>query len=183
MWQLVLIGLVVLVVFALITLYNGILNKRLRCDTAWQNIDAQLQRRFDLITNLVATIKGATKHESETFEEVTRLRSGYMNATTPEAKMAIDNQMTSTLKSLFAVAEAYPVLQANQNFLSMQDELRNTEDTLSYARMTYNETVYSYNYAIQSFPGVLVASLFRFTPREGYAIDNEEARVRPNVEF
>lgn len=177
----ILVILAVLVV-AVIGLYNNLVKMRNMVDNAWAQIDVQLQRRLDLIPNLVETVKGYAGHEKSTLEDVTQARTAVMNATTPADKMAADNILTGTLKSLFAVAEAYPDLKANTNFQQLQAELSNTEDKISYMRQSYNDTVMKFNTAIQTFPAVLVAGMFGFTKRESFAAD-AGAITAPKVEF
>ena len=179
---------IVLVVLAalLVSLYNGIVTKDNRCDNAWQTIDAQLQRRNDLIPNLVETVKGYAAHESGTLQAVTEARAAVANAGTPEEKMEASNQLSRTLKTLFAVAEAYPDLKANTNFQQLQEELGQTEDKISYARMSFNDCVLEYNNAIETFPGSLVASLFgggKFKTRAGFEVADAAARQAPQVKF
>ena len=148
---------IAILVIAVIVLYNNLVQLRNRVDNAWSQIDVQLQRRLDLIPNLVETVKGYASHERGTFEAVTQARNAVMAAPTPEAKMEADNVLTGTLKSLFAVAEAYPDLKANTNFQQLQAELTNTEDKISYMRQSYNDTVLNYNNAIQTFPGNILS--------------------------
>ena len=168
---------VVILAIVLIALYNNLVQLRNRVDNAWSQIDVQLQRRLDLIPNLVETVKGYAAHE-----KVTEARSAVCNATTPEQKMAADNFLSGTLKSLFAVSEAYPDLKANANFQQLQAEISATEDKISYMRQSYNDTVMKYNSAIQTFPGVLVAGLFKFTARENFDA-NAAASAAPVVSF
>ena len=176
---------VVLVVLAggLIALYNGIVGKRNRCDNAWQHIDAQLQRRADLIPNLVETVKGYAAHESKTLEAVIAARGGVAGARTPEEKIAADNVLTGALRQLFAVAEAYPDLKANANFQQLQAQLEETENKIVYARQSYNDCVLMYNNAIQMFPGNLVAGVGGFAPRSGFEAEGPDARQAPKVQF
>ena len=176
--------LIIVVVLAviLIGLYNNFVSMRNAVDNAWAQIDVQLQRRLDLIPNLVETVKGYAAHEKSTFLEVTEARTACMNATTPADKMAADNQLTGALKTLFAVAEAYPDLKANTNFLDLQAQLKDTEDKISYMRQSYNDTVMKYNNAIQTFPGVLIAGMFGFTKRDSFGAD-AAARTAPVVDF
>lgn len=154
----VVIVVIVALALLLISIYNNFVKLRNLCDNAWAQIDVQLQRRLDLIPNIVETVKGYAKHESETFQKVTEARAAVASASTPEEKMAADNVLTGTLKSLFAVAEAYPELKANTNFLELQSELSNTEDKISYMRQSYNDVVMKYNNALQTFPGNMVSS-------------------------
>lgn len=178
----VIVVIIVVLVAALIGLYNNLVKMRNMVDNAWAQIDVQLQRRLDLIPNLVETVKGYAKHESGTLENVIEARSAVMNASTPEEKMNADNVLTGTLKSLFAVAEAYPDLKANVNFQQLQTELSNTEDKISYMRQSYNDTVMKYNTGIQTFPAVLFAGMFGFQKRDSFdAVAGAE--TAPNVQF
>lgn len=152
---------IVILVVAAIALYNNLVKLRNMVDNAWAQVDVQLQRRLDLIPNLVETVKGYAAHERGTLDEVISARANVMDAKTPEAKMAAENALTGTLKSLFAVAEAYPDLKANANFQQLQNQLADTEDKISYMRQSYNDTVMKYNTAIQTFPGMLLAGSFK----------------------
>mgnify|MGYP001524487444 CR=1 FL=1 len=177
----VIIGIVVVVVIvcAIAGIYNNMVTKRNRIDNAWQNIDTQLQRRNDLIPNLVETVKGYAKHEQDTLAAVVNARNAAVSATTPEAKMEADNVLTGALRQLFAVAEAYPDLKANTNFMQLQATLEDTENKVSYARQSYNDCVLSYNNAIQTFPAVIFAGIFQFKERQGFEAA-EAARHRPS---
>lgn len=166
-----------------ISLYNGIVTKRNRCDNAWQTIDAQLQRRGDLIPNLVETVKGYASHESKTLEAVIQARSGVVAAATPDDKIAADNVLTGALRQLFAVAEQYPDLKANTNFQQLQSQIEETENKIVYARQSFNDCVLIYNNAIQTFPGNLVASIGGFAERKGFTVTDEATRQAPKVEF
>ena len=178
----VILVIVLALVIAIIALYNNLVQLRNRVDNAWSQIDVQLQRRLDLIPNLVETVKGYASHERGTFEAVTQARNAVIAAPTPEAKMEADNMLTGTLKSLFAVAEAYPDLKANTNFQQLQAELTNTEDKISYMRQSYNDTVLTYNNAIQTVPGNILAGMFGFTKRDGFDA-NVAASGAPVVSF
>lgn len=180
MGVIIIIAIVIILVVVAISLYNNLVTLRNRVDNAWAQIDVQLQRRLDLIPNLVETVKGYASHERGTLDEVTAARSAVMQATTPADKMAADNVLTGTLKTLFAVAEAYPDLKANTNFQQLQSQLTETEDKISYMRQSYNDTVMKYNTAIQTFPGVLFSGAFK--PRESFAAA-EGAAVPPQVKF
>jgi len=169
----VIAGLVLLLIVFLIATYNGLVQLRNRIEAAWAQIDVQLKRRFDLIPNLVETVKGYAAHEQGTFEKVTQARNMAMNATGPAEAAQADNMLSGALKSLFAVSEAYPDLKANQNFLNLQEELTATEDKISYARQFYNDTVYKYNTKIQSVPANLIAGPFHFTEREYFEADDD----------
>ena len=178
----VIIVIVVILAIALVGLYNNFVKLRNRVDNAWSQIDVQLQRRLDLIPNLVETVKGYAAHESGTLESVTAARTACMNATTPEQRAEAENVLTGTLKTLFAVSENYPDLKANQNFLELQGELRDTEDKISYMRQSYNDTVMTFNNAIQTCPGVLIAGPFGFKARELFDAA-ESAATAPSVKF
>lgn len=172
-------ALILLIIFA----YNRLVTLRNRVDNGFAQIDTQLQRRYDLIPNLVETVKGYAKHESEVFEKVTAARAGMANAKTVSEKATADNAMTGTLKTLFAVAEAYPALQASSNFRELQVELTNTENKISFARQFYNDTVKQFNTGIQKFPQNIIAGIFKFNAREFYITETPEARVVPKVSF
>lgn len=178
------IAIIILVVVAMwvISTYNNLVQLRNKVKNAFAQIDAQLQRRFDLIPNLVETVKGYAGHEKEVLENVTASRSGYMNATSNEQKMEMNNQLTSTLKTLFAVAENYPDLKANTNFMSLQEELSETEDKIVYARQFYNDAVTIYNNKIQMFPGNIIAGVFGFKEEALFNVA-EDARKAPKVQF
>jgi len=173
---------VVAIVVAAIALYNRLIVLRNRVDNAWSQIDVQLKRRYDLIPNLVETVKGYAAHESGTFEKVTQARNMAMSATGVAEQGAAENMLTGALKSLFAVAEAYPDLKANQNFLMLQEELSGTESKIAYARQFYNDSVMSFNTAIQSFPANVLAPMFGFAAREYFEIE-EAAKETPQVSF
>jgi LemA protein len=166
-------GLLVVIVIGLgvVVLYNRLVTLRNRCDNAWAQIDVQLRRRYDLIPNLVETVKGYAAHEKETLERVVEARSQAMAATGVEQKTAAENALTGTLKSLFALAEAYPDLKANQQFVMLQDELSSTEGKIAYARQFYNDSVMSFNMAIQQFPANMLAGLFGFAEKTYFEIE------------
>ena len=178
----VIVVIVVILVIALIAMYNNLVRLRNRVDNAWAQVNVQLQRRLDLIPNLVETVKGYAAHESGTFEAVTAARTAAMNATTPEARAEAENMLTGALKTLFAVSEAYPDLKANTNFLDLQAQLSETEDKISYMRQSYNDTVMNYNNAIQTFPAVIFAGMFGFRQRELFEAAAGAAEV-PQVSF
>ncbi len=173
---------VVLVVFVLILSYNGLVRLRNRIDNAWSQIDVQLKRRYDLIPNLVETVKGYAAHEKGVFEQVTQARANAINAQGPQQQAEAENVLSGALKSLFAVAEAYPDLKANQNFLSLQEELTSTEDRVAYARQFYNDSVLSYNNKLQTFPRNVIAGMFKFEKRE-YFEGEPEATGPVRVQF
>ncbi|HYU39741.1 MAG TPA: LemA family protein [Acidimicrobiia bacterium] len=178
----VVIALVVLFVLALILIYNGLVRQRNRIDNAWSQIDVQLKRRYDLIPNLVETVKGYAAHERQVFENVTQARANAINAQGPAQQAEAENVLSGALKSLFAVAEAYPDLKANQNFLSLQEELTSTEDRVAYARQFYNDSVLSYNNKLQTFPRNVIAGMFNFEQRE-YFEGEPEATGPVRVQF
>jgi LemA protein len=179
----IIIGAIVLIVVLFFWLgYNSLVKNRNRVDNAWSQIDVQLKRRHDLIPNLVEAVKGYAAHERGTFEQVTAARANAINAQGPEQTAAAENQLTGALKSLFAVAEAYPDLKANQNFLQLQEELTATEDKVAYARQFYNDSVLTYNTKIQQFPTVILAGMFNFDKRDFF--DAEPGDVEPvQVQF
>jgi LemA protein len=175
---------VIVVVIALIFVasYNGLVRLRNRVDNAFSQIDVQLERRHDLIPNLVETVKGYAAHERETLDSVVQARSQAVSATGPAQQAQAENVLTGALRQLFAVAEAYPDLKANQNFLSLQEELTSTEDRIAYARQFYNDSVVKFNNKIQSIPSNIIAGMFNFHERE-YFEGEEEARSVPRVQF
>ena len=174
--------LVLLLILVVILMYNGLVRARNRIDNAWSQIDVQLKRRYDLIPNLVETVKGYAAHERSTFESVTQARANAINAQGPEQQAQAENVLSGALKSLFAVAEAYPDLKANQNFLNLQEELTSTEDRIAYARQFYNDSVLSFNNRIQTFPRSVIAGTFNFEKRE-YFEGDPEATGPVKVEF
>jgi LemA protein len=178
----ILIGIVVLLAIVFVVGYNRLVRLRNEVDTGWSNIDVQLQRRADLIPNLVEAVKGYAAHERGVFDEVTEARSALLRATTPGEAGAANEAVTAALGKLFAVAEAYPDLKASQNFLRLQDELTDTEDKISAARRYYNSTVMHFNTKIQSIPGVLYAGPLGFRAREFFAAV-EEAHAVPQVQL
>jgi len=178
----VLVVLVVLIGGYVLVTYNGLVSLRNRIENAWAQIDVQLKRRYDLIPNLVETVKGYASHEKETLERVIQARNAGMGATGVQEQAQAENMLTGALKSLFALSEAYPDLKANQNFLQLQEELTGTEGRIAYARQFYNDTVYRYNTKIQSFPSNILANSFNFAEREYFQADDEE-RGPVNVQF
>ena len=180
-WIVILV-IVALLVIALITLYNRFVRLRNRVDNAWAQIEVQLKRRWDLIPNLVETVRGYAEHERGTFEAVTEARANAQRAQGPAETAAAEGILGAALGRLFAVAEAYPELQADENFRQLQDELAGTENRIAVSRQVYNDTVLSYNNAIQTFPGVVLAGPFDFEKREFFETD-ETQREAPQVEF
>lgn len=180
-----LIIIIILVIFSVVTIihmYNNLVGLRNRVKNSYAQIDVQLKRRNDLIPNLVETVKGYAGHEKGVLEEVTKARTGVMNASTPQEASEANNQLTSALKTLFAVAENYPDLKANSNFQQLQTELSDTEDKISYARQFYNDVVLKYNNACQQFPSSIIARLFGFKEEDFFAAPEAERAV-PEVKF
>lgn len=181
-WLIVVIVVVVLLGIYIISVYNSLVTLRNRVKDQWSQIDIQLKRRFDLIPNLVNTVKGYAKHETETLENVIKARNTYTTAATPNEKMEANNILTQTLSKLFALSEAYPDLKANTNFLELQKELQDTENKIAVARQFYNDTVLSLNNKIEMFPSNIVAGLFHFKQEEFFkALEEERQNVK--VEF
>jgi len=180
---LALVGLVVIVGLWIAGAYNSLVRLRNQPENAWAQVDVQLKRRHDLIPNLVETVKGYAKHESGTLEAVIQARNMAVSAKTVGDRAEAENVLSGTLKSLFAVVEAYPDLKANQNFLGLQEELTSTENKISFARQFYNDTVLSYNTNIQVFPKNLIAGLFHFDKRDFFEVKAEEEREAPKVSF
>jgi LemA protein len=178
----VVLVLVVLIGLYVLVTYNGLVSLRNRIENAWAQIDVQLKRRYDLIPNLVETVKGYAAHEKETLDRVIQARNAGMGASGPQEQAAAENVLTGALKSVFALSEAYPDLKANTNFLQLQEELTGTEGRIAYARQFYNDTVYRYNTKIQSFPANMLANSFKFAEREYFRAD-DEARGNVNVQF
>jgi len=177
----IILGVLVVIGFMLVAMYNGLVQLRVRCDSAWSDIDVQLKRRHDLIPNLVETVKGYAAHEKGTFENIAKFRSQAMQATSPADKAAAENQLTGALKSLFAVAENYPQLKASEEFTQLQGSLSQTEDNIQNARRYYNAVVRDLNTKIQVFPTNILAGMFGFQARqffEAAATDREPVAVK-----
>ncbi|HSS98812.1 MAG TPA: LemA family protein [Terriglobales bacterium] len=177
----IVLGVLVVIVFLLIGMYNSLVQLRVRADNAWSDIDVQLKRRHDLIPNLVETVKGYAAHEKGTFENIAKFRSMAMQATAPADKAAAENQLSGALKSLFAVAENYPELKASANFTQLQDSLGQTEDSIQNSRRYYNAVVRDLNTKIQSFPTNILAGMFGFSQRQFFetaAADREPVAVK-----
>ena len=164
-------------------MYNSLISLRNRVDNAWAQVDVQLKRRYDLIPNLVETVKGYAKHERAVFENVTAARANAINASNVMDQATAENQLSGALKSLFAVAEAYPELKANQNFMMLQEELAGTESKIAYARQFYNDTVMKFNQKQQVFPSNLIANMFGFKEREYFEITEAAAKEPVKVQF
>ena len=176
----IILGVIALLVLLLVLLYNRLVTFRNRVDNAWAQVDVQLKRRYDLIPNLVETVKGYASHERETFEAVTNARAAAQSATGPAEQGAAEGLLSAALGRLIAVAEAYPELQADENFRQLQEELAQTENRIAVSRQVYNDTVLTYNTAIQTVPGVFFAGPFGFTKRDFFEVEGE-AREAPRV--
>ena len=181
--MIILVIIIVVIIVAVIGMYNGLIQSRNKVENAWSQIDVQLQRRFDLIPNLVEAVKGYMTHEQETLTKVTELRSSWANATTVAEKAELENELTGALKTIMAVSENYPDLKASQNFSELQEELRNTENKISYARQFYNDSATMYNTKLQVVPTNIIASMFNFKEQELFKTDSEEARKNVKVDF
>jgi LemA protein len=179
MTLLIILGIVVVLVFVFVGMYNRFVTLRNRTDEAWADIDVQLKRRYDLIPNLVNTVKGYAAHESGVFERVTEARTAAMNAEGTANQGQAENMLSGALKSLFAVAEAYPDLKANTNFLELQRELSDTENKIQAARRFYNANVRDFNTATQVFPGNIIAGMFGFGDREFFELEEGSAAEEP----
>lgn len=180
----IILGLLAVVIIAIIAVYNGLVRLATRTKEAWADIDVQLKRRYDLIPNLVNTVKGYASHESATFEKVTEARTKAMSAQTPAEHGEAENMLSGALKSIFALSEAYPDLKANQNFLELQRELSDTENKIQAARRFYNGNVRDLNIKIDSFPSNLIAGSFGFIKQEFFDIpDNDAAQQPVEVKF
>lgn len=168
------LGIVLLIILILAGIYNRLVSLRNRTDESWSDIDVQLKRRHDLIPNLVETVKGYATHERQAFENVTKARAAALGAQTPQTKAEAENALSQTLKSIFAIAEAYPDLKASANFVKLQDELSDTENKIQAARRFYNGNVRDFNTALQTFPTNLIAGAFGFKTKEFFGIDEAE---------
>ena len=177
---------IILVIMFVIGLYNGLVKKRINCENGWSQVDVQLKRRYDLIPNLVNTVKGYASHESETLENVVKARQQAIDATSMADQSMAENMLTGALGKIFALAEAYPDLKANQNFAELQEELVSTENKISFSRQHYNNTVSQYNAACEMFPSSIIAGMFNFDKRDFFELDPGEAEAvkkPPTVEF
>ena len=181
-WIIGIIVVVVLLILYIVSTYNGLVGMRNRVKDQWAQIDVQLKRRFDLIPNLVETVKGYADHEQETLKGVIEARNKFNVAKTPEEEMKANDQLSNFVSKLFALSEAYPDLKANQNFMSLQADLKDTEDKIASARQFYNDTVLTLNNKIEMFPSNIIASMFKFT-KEPFFEANEESREAVKVKF
>ena len=173
----------VVIVIAIIGMYNNLVQLKIKVDNAWSQIDVQLQRRFDLIPNFVETVKGYMTHEKETFEKIANLRTSWANTNSISEKAKLDGELSTALKTIMAVSESYPDLKANQNFADLSEELRNTENKISFARQFYNDTVTMYNTKLEVFPSNLIAKMFNFKARDLFEAESAEARKNVKVDF
>lgn len=179
----IILGLIIVAILWLIGVYNGLIKSKTRTEEAWSDIDVQLKRRYDLIPNLVNTVKGYATHEKELFEKVTEARAQAINAQGAKAKAGAENALSGTLKSLFAVAENYPELKANVNFAKLQDELTDTENKIQASRRFYNGNVRDYNIKLKVFPTNIIANSLGFKEKDFFEIGNEEERKNVEVKF
>ena len=182
-WLIVLLAVLAVVAIALVVLYNRLVRLRNRVDNSWAQIEVQLKRRWDLIPNLVETVKGYAAHERETFQNVTEARAAAQQAQSPAEAAQAEGLLSQALGRLFAVAEAYPELQADENFRQLQSEVAETENRIAVSRQVYNDTVLTYNNAVQTVPGTFVAGPFGFTTREFFDVEDEAQREAPQISF
>ena len=181
-WWTILIIVIVVILLWVMSTYNGLVALRNRVKDQWAQIDVLLKRRADLIPNLVETVKGYAKHEKNTLTEVIEARNKFVSAGSINEEIEANNQLTGALNKLFALSESYPELKANQNFISLQNDLKDTEDKISYARQFYNDTVLTYNNLVQMFPSNIIANMFKFEVYEFFKIEEKEKEV-PKVSF
>lgn len=179
----IILAIVVVLILFVISLYNNLVKLRQKVRNAWSQIDVQLQRRFDLIPNLVDTVKGYMNHEEGTLTKISELRTSWANASSVAEKAELDNQLSGALKTIMAVSESYPDLKANTNFSELQEELQNTENKLSFSRQFYNDTVTMYNTKLEVIPSNFIASMFHFEPAELFKVDSDEARKNVKIDF
>lgn len=180
---LIIIAAVAIIILWLVAVYNGLIKLKNRADEAWSDIDVQLKRRYDLIPNLIETVKGYAKHEQGTLEKVIQARNQAMQAGGTAEKAKAENELSQTLKSIFALSESYPDLKANQNFAKLQDELSDTENKIQAARRFYNGNVRDFNIKIEVFPNNIIANKLNFTKKEFFEIENQEERKNVEVKF
>lgn len=183
MTLLILLGLAIIVAVIIVGMYNSLVGLRNQVKNAWAQIDVQLKRRYDLIPNLIETVKGYMKHERDTLESVTRMRAQAMEATGVADKAKAEGMLTSALGQLKIAVENYPDLKANQNFLALQEELTSTENKISFARQNYNDQVLFFNNKTEMFPSNIIAGMFGFKKEEFFEIENKEERIVPKVSF
>ncbi len=181
--SLIVLGVIVILIFVVMGMYNGLVRLRMQVKNAWSQIDVQLKRRYDLIPNLVETAKGYMEHEKETLEAVTKARQMAVDASNIKDQMAAENALTSTLRSLMMVSENYPELKANQNMMALQEELTSTENKIGFARQFYNDSVMQYNTKRETFPTAMIAGMFNFQREEFFEIEIPEEREAVKVKF
>ena len=178
----IIIGILVLLFIYVISVYNGLVSLKNKVKDSWSQIDVLLKRRSDLIPNLVETVKGYASHEKETLENIIQARNNFNSASSKEDEIKANNEITGALTKLFALSEAYPDLKANQNFLSLQNDLKDTEDKISISRQFYNDSVLKYKNKLEMFPSNIIASLFKFKPESFFEIAENDKEV-PKVQF
>ena len=183
MIAIIILVVIVGIIIAIIGMYNNLVQLKIKVDNAWSQIDVQLQRRFDLIPNFVETVKGYMTHEKETFEKIADLRTSWANTNSISEKAKLDGELSTALKTIMAVSESYPDLKANQNFADLSEELRNTENKISFARQFYNDTVTMYNTKLEVFPSNIIAGIFHFKARDLFNAESDEARKNIKVDF
>ena len=179
----IILAIIAVIIIAIIGMYNGLVQSKMKVDNAWSQIDVQLQRRFDLIPNFIETVKGYMAHEKETFEKIAEIRTSWASAGSVSEKANLDGELSTALKTIMAVSESYPELKANENFLALSEELRNTENKISFSRQFYNDAVTMYNTKLQVFPSNIIAGMFNFTARDLFAAESDEARKNVKVDF
>ncbi len=179
----IILAIIAVIILWAISAYNSLVGAKVKVENAFSQIDVQLQRRFDLIPNLVECVKGYMGHESDVLTKVTELRTSWASASSVSEKVDIDNQLSGALKTIMAVSENYPDLKANQNFTSLQQDLKDTENKISYARQFYNDAVTRYNRDLMVFPTNIIASMFHFTPSKLFSVDTAEAKQNVKVDF
>ena len=179
----IIFAIIAAVIIFVISIYNSLVTLRQRVKNAWSQIDVQLQRRFDLLPNLVETVKGYMTHEEEVLTKISELRTSWANAQNISEKADLDNQLSGALKTIMAVSENYPDLKASQNFTELQEELSNTENKISYSRQFYNDSVTRYNTKLELFPSNFIASMFNFTAETLFEAESDEARKNVKVDF
>lgn len=179
----IIVAIIAIIIIAVIVMYNNLVSAKIKVDNAWSQIDVQLQRRFDLIPNFVETVKGYMAHESATFEKIAQLRTSWANSNSVSEKASLDGELSNALKTIMAVSESYPDLKANQNFSELSEELRNTENKISFSRQFYNDTVTMYNTKLEVFPSNIIAGMFNFKARDLFEAESDEARKNVKVDF
>ena len=179
----IILAVIVVIIIAVISMYNELIKSRNKVKNAWSQIDVQLQRRFDLISNLVETVKGYMNHEDAVLTQIAELRTSWAKAEKISEKAEIDNQVSGVLKTLMAVSENYPDLKANTNFLQLQEELKNTENKISYSRQFYNDSVTIYNTKLETVPTNIIAGMFNFAHEELFKVESDEIRKNVKVDF